>query len=119
MQDYRNIRVWKDAHQLVLEIYRTTNNFPDDERFGLVSQMRRSAASIPTNIAEGSSRGSDLDFARFLTIALGSSAELDYQLLLSYELQYLSEADYNKLNIALASVRKMLNAFITKLRANS
>jgi four helix bundle protein len=73
MQNYRNLKVWQKAHELVLKIYRVTQNFPSDEKYGTVSQMRRSSASIPTNIAEGSARQSDADYARFFLslLALG------------------------------------------------
>jgi four helix bundle protein len=94
---------------VTLQIYQITASFPDDERFGLVSQIRRSAASIPSNIAEGSARGSDADFARFLHIALGSAAELDYQLLLSHDLSFLSTERYSEISAELGEIRRMLN----------
>ncbi|WP_092769607.1 four helix bundle protein [Hymenobacter actinosclerus] len=87
MLDYRSLQIWQRSHQLTLQLYGLTKNFPREELFGLVSQMRRAAASIPTNIAEGCGRNSDAELARFLTIASGSASELDYQLLLSHELQ--------------------------------
>ena len=86
MQDFRNLSVWRLAHELTLAAYRETSRFPSSEQFGLTSQMRRSAASIATNIAEGCGRGSDADFGRFLQIALGSASELEYQLLLAADL---------------------------------
>ncbi|CAD7851210.1 MAG: hypothetical protein [Olavius algarvensis Gamma 1 endosymbiont] len=93
MGDYRQLSVWAKAHQLVLLVYRKTRQFPADERFGLISQMRRAAASIPSNIAEGSGRGSDQDFARFARIATGSTNELEYQCILAKDLGYLAEQD--------------------------
>lgn len=86
MQNYKNLRVWEDAHALVLEIYNATRSFPNDERYGLTSQIRRAAVSIPSNIAEGTGRGSDADFARFVQFAVGSISEVDYQLLLARDL---------------------------------
>jgi four helix bundle protein len=82
-QDFRNLVVWQKSHELVLDVYRISRDFPREELFGLTSQIRRCAVSIPLNMAEGCGRGSDPDFARFLVIAMGSSSELEYQLLLS------------------------------------
>jgi len=77
MKDFRKLTVWEKSHRLTLAIYRITESFPDTERYGLISQMRRASASIPTNIAEGSGRGSDAELARFLQIAMGSASELE------------------------------------------
>ena len=90
MQDFRKLVVWRQAHEMTLRIYGETTTFPLEERFGLSSQMRRSASSIPTNIAEGCGRGTDPDFARFLRIALGSASELEYLLILATDLGYLA-----------------------------
>ena len=119
MQDYRNLQVWQRSHQLVLEVYRLTTEFPADERFGLSSQIRRCAVSIPSNIAEGSARGSDGEFARFLYIASGSAAELDYQLLLAQDLGFLPQTAYQPLAAELAEIRRMLNSFSQRLKAAS
>lgn len=78
MQNFRDLKVWGKAHAATLLIYRATDGFPSTERYGLTSQMRRAAASIPANIAEGCGRASDADFARFLQIAFGSASELEY-----------------------------------------
>lgn len=78
MKDFRNIKTWEKAHELVQIVYRETSNMPTDERFGLTTQIRRAAVSIPTNIAEGCGRDSDRDFARFLHIAMGSASEVEY-----------------------------------------
>ncbi|HEX6837928.1 MAG TPA: four helix bundle protein, partial [Polyangia bacterium] len=90
MQDFRDLKVWQRAHELTLAIYRATATFPSEERFGLTSQMRRSAASVPANIAEGRCRGSDADFGRFLRVALGSAAETEYHLILAGDLGLLT-----------------------------
>ena len=90
MKDYRELQVWQLGHALTLEIYATTKSFPKDELFGLTSQMRRAASSIPANIAEGCGRDGDAELKRFLIIALGSACELDYFILLSAELGYLA-----------------------------
>lgn len=115
MQDFHKLTVWEKAHALTLEIYRVTNKFPNEEKFGLVSQMRRSAASIPTNIAEGCVRSTDADFARFLYISLGSTSELEYQLLLAKDLAYLDQTLHEQIDIQLAEVKRMLVALIKKL----
>lgn len=83
MKNFKELLIWQRSHQLVLEIYIITKSFPKDELFGLTSQMRRSSASIPTNIAEGCGRNSDAEMNRFLIIAQGSAAELEYQIILS------------------------------------
>jgi len=117
MQNYRDLKVWQKAHSIVLQIYQLTADFPADERFGLTSQIRRCAASVPANIAEGSARGSDADFARFLYIALGSNVELDYHLLLAHDLKMLDTTTYDSLSLEINSVGRMLNAFVQKLKA--
>ena len=115
MQDYRNLEVWKQAHLIVLDVYRLTGTYPKEELYGLVSQTRRAASSVPTNIAEGCGRGSDADFGRFLQIALGSATELDYHLLLAHDLGYGDTQTLNALSLKLDRVRKMLNAFLKRL----
>lgn len=90
MQDFRRLGVWKVSHELTLGAYRGTGSFPSEERFGLTSQLRRSCASIPANIAEGCGRSSGGDFARFLSIAAGSASETEYHLSLAADLGYLA-----------------------------
>lgn len=119
MQDFRNLVVWQKAHQLTLAVYRVTDAFPKEEMYGLTSQMRRSASSIPTNLAEGSGRDGDTEFARFAQIAMGSATELEYQLLLAHDLKFLSHDDYQQLDNNLTEVKRMLNAFIRKLRKSN
>ena len=85
---YQRLQVWQDAIELVTDVYRLTSQFPDSEKFGLVSQMRRAAVSIPSNIAEGAGRGSDKEFRRFLLIARGSLQELETQLIISGRLGF-------------------------------
>jgi len=114
---FKNIKVWTKAHSLVLEIYKVTKEFPTTERYGLVSQLRRSAASIATNIVEGYKRRSDVDFARFLNMADSSLEETKYHLLLSYDLKYLSKSEYERLSILTDEVGKMLFGFQQKLKA--
>ncbi len=117
MQNFRDLKVWQKAHALTLQIYKITKAFPKSELYGLVNQIRRSASSIPTNIAEGSVQGTDAQFARFLYVALGSATELDYQLLLADELEYISAIKHQQLASELDQIKKMLSAFIRKLKA--
>ncbi|MGA8153854.1 MAG: four helix bundle protein [Terriglobales bacterium] len=116
MRNYRDLQVWLKAHTLTLEVYRSTQCFPSDERFGLTSQMRRSCSSIPANLAEGCGRRSDGEMARFVQIAMGSGAELSYHLLLSRDLGLLKPADCAHLESELNAVMRMLSALSQKLR---
>ena len=115
MRNFRELLVWQKAHELALEVYRDTKGFPADERFGLTVQLRRAASSVASNIAEGCGRGSDKDFARFLGIAAGSASEVEYQILLTRDLGYLSEEDYRRLNSHVNEVKRILNSFIQSL----
>lgn len=108
MQDFRNLKVWQKAHQLVLTVYRGTAVFPKVEVFGLAAHLRKTAISVPSNLAEGCGRGTDADFGRFVQIALGSLFELDYQLLLAHDLEYIAETDYRQMESLLNETRRML-----------
>ncbi len=90
MQDYKRLEVWRRAHRVVVEIYGATKKFPNEERFGLTSQIRRAAVSIPANIAEGSRRSFDREFSQYVNIAQGSRSEVQYLLQLSSELGYVT-----------------------------
>ena len=100
MHNFRELNIWKESLQLSIDISKLCNSFPDEEKFGLASQIRRSSVSIPSNIAEGSSRDSSKDFSRFLRISLGSSYELETKLIMAVELDYLSgnEELFDRLN---------------------
>lgn len=111
MRPFRELRVWQLAHELTLDVYRLTNTFPSEERFGVTSQVRRAASSVPFNIVEGSAR-SDAEFLHFLRIALGSATEVEYALLLSRDLGYLSPADYTLVDEKLLSIKRMLVTFM-------
>jgi four helix bundle protein len=119
MQNFRDLKVWAKAHAVTLDVYAVTERFPAAERFGLTSQMRRAAASVPSNIAEGCVRSSDQDFARFLHVALGSASELEYFSLLARDLELLPDADYNRILANVQEVKRMLAALIAKLKADS
>lgn len=117
MKDFRDLKVWEKAHRLALSAYRATRDFPSNEQYGLTSQIRRAAVSIPTNIAEGCGRSGDADFARFLDIAFGSASELEYLLHLSREMDLLKPDTGNQLHADVVEVKRMLAAFLQKLRA--
>lgn len=117
MKDFRGLIVWRKSHELTLEVYALTKLFPKEELFGLSNQMRQSSSSIPTNIAEGSGRGSNADFQRFLQMAFGSASELDYQLLLCRDLTYMAESRYMELYESLFEVKKMLASLIRKIQS--
>ena len=112
MGTYRDLRVWQKSIVLAKIIYQITNKYPVSERFGLVNQMRRCSISIPSNIAEGYGRGSDKELIQFLYIALGSSNELDTQLVLSMELSFLEEAVFQQVQDLNGEVNKMISSLI-------
>src|SRR5688572_8513580 len=115
MRNFQDLNIWVKSHSLTLRIYSATQSFPKEEMFGLISQMRRSSSSIPTNIAEGCGRNSNPDFKRFLTIATGSSSELEYQLILARDLKYLPESNFKELTNDLIEIRKMIHSFIKNI----
>jgi four helix bundle protein len=110
--DYRSLKVWERAHRLTLRVYEVTTTFPSSERYGLTSQIRRSASSIPANVAEGCGRNSDAELARFCRIAQGSPSELDYHLLLARDLGYLPEDVHSETSGDPAQLRRMLASFV-------
>lgn len=114
---FKDIGVWQKAHELVLQIYKTTSSFPINEKYGLTIQLRRSSASVPTNIVEGYKRRSDKEFAHFLSIADGPLEETKYHLLLSFELKYISKEEYDRLYKMANEVGGMLFCFQKKLKA--
>lgn len=109
---YKDLMVWQKAMELTEVIYRVTKRFPREEQYGLVSQMRRCAVSIPSNIAEGKMRGYDREFRKYLRVAYASAAELETQLIISYRANFLSEIEYNEAISLLTQILKMLNRFI-------
>lgn len=119
MKNFRELKVWEKAHGLVLDLYKETAGFPVAEIYGLTSQIRRAAASIPANIAEGCGRGGDAEFARFLQIAMGSASELEYHLLLANDLGMLKKESHLALEPRVTEVKRMLATLIKKLREGS
>jgi four helix bundle protein len=115
-RNYKNIVAWQRSHGFTLLVYQLTSQFPDGERFGLTSQMRRAAVSVPANIAEGAVRESQVDYLRFLTIAVGSLNEVDYFLLLSKDLGYLSTERYSELQEQIAKAFAALHGLIKAVR---
>lgn len=116
MQDYRKLKVWERAHALVLRVCHETQAFPKDEAYGLTAQVRRSASSIPSNVAEGCDRDTQPDLLRFLRIAMGSANELEYQLLPARDLAYLTEQTHVELADAINEIKRMLAALIVRIR---
>ena len=116
MQDFRKLAVWKRSHELTLLVYKASGSFPRDELFGLTSQFKRAASSIPANIAEGCGRDTNADFARFLQIAFGSASELEYHLLLARDLGFLPVPDYGQLESEVTAIKRMLTGLLQKIR---
>jgi four helix bundle protein len=117
MQRFTNLRVWQQSHSLALQVYELTRTFPSDERFGLVSQLRRAVTSIPTNVAEGSKRRSGRDYARFLNVAEGSLAEVEYLLMLSRDLGFIKRADVELALQNVGEIARMLHALRVKVES--
>jgi len=116
MKKFKNLKIWKEGINIVSNIYKLTSEFPDEEKFGLVSQLRRCSVSIPSNIAEGYGRNSDADLSRFLNISRGSSYELETQLIISHELGYISSKQLEMLSIKLDNLQGGITNFQKKLR---
>ena len=115
LRNYKELKVWQKSYQLCLDVYRASNTFPKNESFGLTSQMRRSALSIPSNIAEGYGRKTTPDYLRSLYIAYGSTCELETQLLLSGDLGYIVKQKLSGLHRDIGEVERMLKALIKSL----
>jgi four helix bundle protein len=119
MRNFKDLQVWHKAHLLTLKIYKLTLSFPAEERFGLISQLRRASASIATNIAEGCGRGSNTELRRFFDIAMGSASEVEYQILLAHDLKYITDENYHESRYAIEEIKKMLTSYIGKIENNS
>ena len=115
MQRFTELRVWKRSYAFALEMYRATKGFPADERFGIISQLRRAAISVPTNIAEGSKRRTNAEYARFLNIAEGSLAEVENLVMMSRDLSYLSATQSSKLLAEATEIASMLYSLRVKV----
>ena len=115
MQDFRKLKVWQKSHSLVLHVYSKTVDFPKTEVFGVTAQTRRAAVSIAANIAEGCARSGDKEFARFLSISLGSASELEYFSILIGDLGLLKRAEAAKICTDAAEIKRMLSGLIASL----
>jgi len=115
MQQFRELKVWQKSHALVLNLYRLTTRFPGEERFGLTSQLRRAAVSVPTSIAEGTKRRGKQDYARFLNIAKGSLSETEYLVMLGCDLGYLRRQETDKRISEISETARMLYALRCKV----
>ena len=116
MEDFKDLKVWRKAHELTLEVYQCTRAFPKDEIYGLTSQIRRAAASMGANIAEGCGRRSDPELKRFIQIARGSANELEYHLLLARDLHFLMLEEFKELEARILEVQRMLAALVQRLQ---
>ena len=118
IRNYKDLLVWQRALAFAVEIYRATQRFPREEIYGLTSQIRRAAVSLPSNIAEGQARSTDPAFANHLDIALGSAAELETQLTIACEVGYLSAAVHERLCAELTEITRMIYGLLHKVRGN-
>ncbi|MCX2678438.1 four helix bundle protein [Galbibacter sp. EGI 63066] len=116
--NFRKLTIWKDGIDLAKETYATTKIFPKSEKYGLSSQIQRSAVSIPSNIAEGTAKSSDKHFIQYLENALGSAYEWETQLIISYKIEYLSEKTYKHLETKIHKIQSMISKFIDNLTTN-
>ena len=119
MRDFQKLAIWQRSHQLTLRIYKITREFPKEELYGIISQIRRSSSSVPTNIAEGCGRNSLPELKRFLIISSGSASELHYQLILGRDLNYISAHLFQELEEDLIQIKKMIYAYGEKLSPSS
>ena len=113
---FKELQIWQRSRAFCSVIYKLTSNFPETEKFGLVNQLRRASVSIPSNIAEGSARSSNKNFIRFLTISIGSAYEIETQLLIAYDLKFISEQELKKVNNDLNEIIKMISKFKSSLK---
>jgi four helix bundle protein len=116
MHNFKKLNIWVNAMSLVKDIYLLTSNFPKEEKFGLISQINRCSISIPSNIAEGSSRSSNKEFSHFIKIALGSLFELETQIILSSDFKMINDQDSNIILDKITTLQKMINGFLITLK---
>ncbi|PKV48411.1 four helix bundle protein [Aquimarina sp. MAR_2010_214] len=116
MRNFRELKVWEKSHELCLLVYEITKKFPEEEKYGLISQIRRASSSVPTNISEGCGYDSDKNFVRFLGIASGSASEVEYLLFLSKDLRFVSHDNYKELLECIISIKKMIYGLIKSFR---
>jgi len=119
MKNFKELKIWQKGIELVALVYTITTTFPEEEKYGLSAQMRRAAVSIPSNIAEGHLRKTAKDFKQFLSIARGSCAELETQIIIAHKLGFIQDDDFNKLSPKVEELSKMLSSFYSKINSNS
>lgn len=119
MRNFKNLQIWKDGIELVKKIYEMTENLPKEEKYGIKSQITRAAISVPSNIAEGCSRNSDIEFKRFLEIAMGSLFEIETQLFLCIELEFISTKKYDFLFDLIHKEAKQINSLINTIKRDN
>lgn len=117
LKNFKDLQVWQKSYALVLEVYKATTDFPKSELYGLISQIRRAAISIPSNIAEGYSRGHRTEYIRFVSMAYGSVAELQTQLMLAKDLGYIQQEIYETIAGDYEDLERMISALIKGLKA--
>ncbi len=117
LKNYKDLNVWQKSYELCLKVYRITAKFPNEERYGLTSQIRRSAVSIPSNIAEGYGRKTTADYVRMLYISYGSVCELETQILLAGDLGYIEKSELDTAKENIAEIERMLKALIKSLES--
>jgi four helix bundle protein len=118
VKDFRELKVWRKAHELTLAVYQITASFPREELYGLTAQLRRASSSIAANLAEGCGRNGDAELARFCSMAMGSASELEYHLLLARDLKFIRPQDYDALDQRATELKRMLTALLQKLNAD-
>ena len=111
MHNFKELIVWKKSRDLVKDVYTLTQKFPDNEKFGLTQQIRRAAVSIPSNIAEGSGRGTNKDFIQFINVANGSAFEVETQLYLALDLEYISQSEFEEISKRLLDIERLIYNF--------
>ena len=116
--NFRKLEIWKLGISLSKDIYTITATFPKSETYGLTNQLQRAAVSIPSNIAEGFGRSSNKSFAQFLKVARGSLLEIETQIIIAKELEFISEEDFDNINLIIEEEHKMLNSFIRSIESN-
>ncbi|MCK5029691.1 MAG: four helix bundle protein [Bacteroidales bacterium] len=119
MHNFKELIVWQKARKLVKKVYLVVKNFPEEEKYGMISQIKRASISIPANIAEGAGRRTNNDFGRFLDIATGSSFELETLIILSLDLDFIEESDYNNLIEDIEEIQKMIYSLKARVQSNS
>ncbi len=118
MKDFRELKVWRKAHELTLAVYQLSARFPRAEAYGITAQLRRSCSSIAANLAEGCGRSGDAEFARFCQIAMGSASEAEYHLLLARDLKLMKQEEYDAVGGQATEVKQMLASLVSKLKAD-